>query len=78
MLAGLGHDVSTLGVARVYTDILDGLVIDDEDAALAPAIEALGLRTLVTQTIMGDADDRQRLAAETLAFARSLPPRTGR
>ena len=77
MLAGLGHDVSTLGVARLYADLLDGLVIDNEDAALAPAIEALGLRTLVTQTIMGDADDRQRLAAETLAFARSLPPRAG-
>ena len=78
MLAGLGHDVSTLGVARVYAGLLDGLVIDNEDAALAPAIEALGLRTLVTQTIMGDADDRQRLAEETLAFARSLPARAGR
>jgi LPPG:FO 2-phospho-L-lactate transferase len=78
MLAGLGHDVSTLGVARLYADLLDGLVIDDEDAALAPAIEALGLRTLVTQTIMGGAEDRQRLAEETLAFARSLSPRTGR
>ncbi len=78
MLAGLGHDVSTLGVARLYAGILDGLVIDDEDAALAPAIEALGLRTLVTGTIMGGEDDRQRLAEETLAFTRSLPARAGR
>ncbi len=73
MLAGLGHDVSTLGVARLYAGILDGLVIDDEDAALAPAIAALGLRVLVTGTIMGGEADRQRLAEETLAFARSLP-----
>ncbi len=72
MLAGLGHDVSTLGVARLYAGILDGLVIDDEDAALAPAIEALGLRTLVTGTIMGGEADRRRLAEETLAFARPL------
>lgn len=78
MLAGLGHDVSTLGVARLYADLLDGLVIDEEDAALAPAIEALGLRTLVTRTIMGDDTDRQRLAAETLAFARSLAGPGGR
>ncbi len=72
MLAGLGHDVSVLGVARLYRDILDGLVIDNEDAALAPQIEALGLRVLVTQSIMGDADDRQRLADEVLAFAATL------
>ncbi|MFN8539189.1 MAG: 2-phospho-L-lactate transferase [Thermomicrobiales bacterium] len=72
MLAGLGHDVSVLGVARLYQDILHGLVIDHEDAALA-AIEALGLRVLVTpQSIMGGADDRQRLAEEVLAFAESL------
>ena len=78
MLAGLGHDVSTLGVARLYAGMLDGLIIDNEDAALAPAIEALGLRVLVTGTIMGDESDRRRLAGETLAFARSLPARAGR
>jgi LPPG:FO 2-phospho-L-lactate transferase len=72
MLAGLGHDVSVLGVARLYQDVLHGLVIDNEDAALAPQIEALGLRVLVTQSIMGDADDRRRLAVEVLAFADSL------
>jgi LPPG:FO 2-phospho-L-lactate transferase len=75
MLAGLGHDVSPVGVARLYHDFLDGLVLDEEDAALAPQVEALGIRALVTRTIMGDADDRRRLAEETLAFARSLAPR---
>ncbi len=76
MLAGLGHEVSPLGVARLYQDFLDGLVLDDEDAALAPQIEALGIRTLVTGTIMGEADDRRRLAAEVLAFATALRPVT--
>ncbi len=37
------------------------------DAELAPAIEALGLRTLVTDTIMGDDASRARLAGEVLA-----------
>jgi LPPG:FO 2-phospho-L-lactate transferase len=72
MLAGLGHDVSVLGVARLYQDVLHGLVIDHEDAALAPRIEELGMRVLVTQSIMGGADDRRRLAVEVLAFAESL------
>lgn len=74
MLAGLGHDVSSVGVARLYRDFLDGLVLDEEDAALAPEIEALGLRVLVTRTIMGDADDRRRLADEVLAFAGTVRP----
>jgi LPPG:FO 2-phospho-L-lactate transferase len=74
MLAGLGHDVSPVGVARLYQDFLTGLVLDEEDAALAPQVEALGLRALVTRTIMGDAADRQRLAEEVLAFAAAPRP----
>lgn len=70
MLAGLGHDVSPVGVARLYRDFLDGFVLDETDAALAPEVEALGPRTLVAQTVMGDAADRRRLAEEILAFAR--------
>lgn len=77
MLAGLGHDVSSLGVARLYQDFLDGLVLDEEDAALAPEIEALGMRVLVTRTIMGGADDRRRLADEVLAFAETARPVAG-
>ncbi|MDP9372814.1 MAG: 2-phospho-L-lactate transferase [Chloroflexota bacterium] len=69
MLAGLGHDVSPAGVATLYRDFLDGLVLDEADAALAPRVEALGPRALVTRTVMGDADDRRRLADEVLAFA---------
>ncbi len=70
MLAGLGHDVSPAGVATLYRDFLDGLVLDEADAALAPRVEALGPRALVARTVMGDADDRRRLADEVLAFAK--------
>ncbi|MCS7050902.1 MAG: 2-phospho-L-lactate transferase [Thermomicrobium sp.] len=72
MLASLGHDVSPLGVARLYADFLDGLVIDHADRHLAPAIAELGIRSLVTDAVMHDEADRARLARETLAFARQL------
>ena len=52
MLAGLGHDVSAYGVAAIYAGIIDGLIIDDVDASLAPRIEALGMRVHVTETVM--------------------------
>ena len=71
MLATLGHEVSSLGVARIYAGLIDLLVIDDVDAELVPAIEALGIRTLVTGTIMGGPEDRERLAREILDVAMS-------
>jgi LPPG:FO 2-phospho-L-lactate transferase len=69
MLASLGHEPTALGVARLYAPWVDGLVIDDADAALAPEIEALGLRVRVTDTIMTDDAARARLAREVLEFA---------
>jgi LPPG:FO 2-phospho-L-lactate transferase len=76
MLASLGHEVSALGVARLYTGLLDGFVIDKQDVRLAPEIEALGLRVLVTDAVMGGPEDRARLAAQALAFA--TPATAGR
>jgi LPPG:FO 2-phospho-L-lactate transferase len=69
MLASLGHEPSALGVARQYTGIADVFVIDSVDEALAPAIDALGLEVVVTDTIMSDDTARARLAAEVLAVA---------
>jgi len=67
MLASLGHEVSALGVARMYAGLVDVFVLDTVDADLAPGIEALGLRAVVTDAIMTDDAARARLAAETLA-----------
>jgi LPPG:FO 2-phospho-L-lactate transferase len=74
MLASLGHEPSALGVARLYASISDGFVLDTVDANLRPAIEALGLASLVTDTVMTDDARRARLAAELVAFGRSLQP----
>ncbi|HYI24508.1 MAG TPA: 2-phospho-L-lactate transferase [Thermomicrobiales bacterium] len=66
MLTSLGHDASAVGVARMYQDLLDAMVIDEVDRHLAPEIESLGLRVMVAQTIMGGREDRERLAGEIL------------
>jgi LPPG:FO 2-phospho-L-lactate transferase len=67
MLAALGHESSALGVARLYADVVDAFVLDAQDADAAPAVEALGLRPVVTDTIMRDDASRARLAGEVLA-----------
>ena len=66
MLESLGHESSATGVAKVYADVLDVLVLDEEDRALAPEIEALGITPVVTNTIMRDAASRRALAEVTL------------
>src|SRR5262249_52902877 len=48
----LGIEVSAAGVARHYASFCGTLVIDAQDDALAPAVEAAGVRCLVTDTMM--------------------------
>jgi LPPG:FO 2-phospho-L-lactate transferase len=72
MYAELGIEPSAVAVARHYAGLLDGFVIDRQDAQLAGEIEALGMQVLVTQTLMLTPDDRRRLAAEVLEFAARL------
>jgi LPPG:FO 2-phospho-L-lactate transferase len=72
MLVSLGHEASALGVARQYTGIADIFVLDAVDAALEAPIRELGLRTVVTDTIMTDDAARARLAGEVLEAARSV------
>ena len=67
MLKELGHESSALGVARMYSSIASTLIIDNVDATLKPAIEALGMRCVVTNTIMADPQISAELARTTVA-----------
>ena len=73
ILETLGHEVSALGVARLYAGppvpLVDVMCIDEADAHLAPAIGELGFEVLVTDTIMGGPAGRERLARELLDAA---------
>jgi LPPG:FO 2-phospho-L-lactate transferase len=68
----LGSEPSSLAVARFYEGLIDALVVDRADAALAPAIERCGMRCFVTGTVMRAPADRAALAAQVLDFARTL------
>ncbi len=52
LMTELGLECSAVGVASHYSDICGTLVIDTVDAALAPEVETLGMRCIVTDTIM--------------------------
>jgi LPPG:FO 2-phospho-L-lactate transferase len=66
IMAELGIDCSAAAVAAHYREIVDGFVLDQRDAALAPVI---GIPALVTNTLMLSLADRIQLAQQVLAFA---------
>jgi LPPG:FO 2-phospho-L-lactate transferase len=69
MMTTLGYEVSALGVARIYDGLIDVFVIDEQDRGLAPAVEALGLRCFVTDTMMTSKERKAELARDILRFA---------
>lgn len=69
MLESLGHEPSPVGVATMYRGLIDALVIDRQDADLAGRVAALGIRPVVTDTVMRDAQVRVQLARTALDAA---------
>ncbi|HEY6316761.1 MAG TPA: 2-phospho-L-lactate transferase [Acidimicrobiia bacterium] len=67
LMAPLDIEVSSVGVARAYRDVCATIVIDRVDADDRPRIEALGMRVVVTDTLMRDARVAAALARDTLA-----------
>jgi LPPG:FO 2-phospho-L-lactate transferase len=78
MLAGLGREPSAAAIAELYSDFLDGIVIDRQDSVESERIAALSIRVLTTDIIMRDTEGRERLAGEVLEFARDLAKGAGR
>jgi LPPG:FO 2-phospho-L-lactate transferase len=62
LLTELGHESSVVGVARLYAPLAGTLVVDEADAALAPAVEAEGMRCVVTPTVMHGVPEAAALA----------------
>jgi LPPG:FO 2-phospho-L-lactate transferase len=57
---------SALGVAKLYADLISGFVLDKIDVEQAVSVAALGLKPLITQTIMSNEQDKKVLAAQIL------------
>jgi LPPG:FO 2-phospho-L-lactate transferase len=69
MMRELNVPASAAEVAGHYGDLLDGFVLDQQDAALH---KTLAMPTVVAQTVMVSLQDRIDLARATLDFAHSL------
>ena len=62
MMHELNMPCTATAVCQHYGQFINGFVLDTIDADQAPAIESLGIKTLVTNTVMTSLDDRIQLA----------------
>jgi len=62
MMRGMGHEVSPLGVARLYRDFLGVFVLDQTDRRYIEPIRRLGIKAVAADTIMTTPAKAARLA----------------
>jgi LPPG:FO 2-phospho-L-lactate transferase len=62
MMRSLKMSASALGVARFYRGLVNVFVLDKEDETQAAKVESLGMRAIVTDTIMSGLSKKKALA----------------
>ena len=66
MLGEMGYPISAFGVAMTYQDLARVFLLDHQDQNLADAIEGLGMKVLITNTVMRDLESRKQLASRVV------------
>ena len=72
MMQELDIPNDAVAVAHHYRGLLDGFVLDQQDAALGDDVAALGVEVSVAQTLMVTLADRIDLAEKVLQFTNRL------
>jgi LPPG:FO 2-phospho-L-lactate transferase len=72
IMAELGIPVTTQSIAAHYRGIIDGIVVDLDDAHEAKGID---IPVLATRILMKNLTDSKRLAREVMVFAKEIAAR---
>ncbi|WP_462136946.1 2-phospho-L-lactate transferase [Candidatus Mycalebacterium sp.] len=72
LMKSLGLEVSSFQIARMYSDFLNLMVIDNSDSHEAEKIKSAGLETLVTDTVISNTQTARALARAVLEKMDSL------
>lgn len=66
LMRAVGIRPGSVGVAQMYSEFLDSIVIDRNDADVVAEIEELGVKCVLSDTLMRDRSDEERLSKELL------------
>ena len=65
-MKAMGIEVSSIGVASLYKDFLDAIVIDEKDSDLKQSLSEIINKVIITNTIMNSSDTKINLAKKIL------------
>ena len=65
-MKAMGIEVSSIGVANLYKDFLDAMVIDEKDSDLKQSLSEIINKVIITNTIMNSSDTKINLARKIL------------
>ncbi len=68
LMAAQGWEPSAFGVAKLYSDFVDTLLIDSADEMLREKIQSLGIKVVATPIRIDSNSEKRRLAREVLAL----------
>ena len=66
LMRAVGMRTDSVGIAQTYSEFLDSLAIDRTDEGLVCEIEKLGVRCVLSDTLMRNHPDEKRIAKELL------------
>jgi LPPG:FO 2-phospho-L-lactate transferase len=66
-----GLEPSAIGIARLYKDLIDMLVLDSKNITEVSKIHEMGINTFVTDIMMNDNNAKIRLASEVINLLRN-------
>jgi LPPG:FO 2-phospho-L-lactate transferase len=72
LLKAIGTEVSSLGVAKLYSDFCKGMIFDEQDIDQLNAITALGYKASVLDTLMVDQVRSEAVALAALSLVENL------
>lgn len=65
-MKAMGIEVSSIGVAKLYKDFLNVIVIDEKDSNLKQSLSEIINKVIITNTIMNSSDTKINLARKIL------------
>ena len=65
-MKALGIEVSSIGVAKLYKDFLDVIIIDQKDKDIEESLSEIINKVIITNTIMNSSDAKLNLAKKIL------------
>lgn len=70
LMRAMGMEVSAFSVANLYRNFLDTFILDVADKEQKERVETLGIKAVVTNTLMKTIEDKKRLAEIALSCVR--------